>query len=195
MRSSRPRTCSSGTCCRPAPRWSVAIAFVTTVSVPMAAALAVVGGIVVVAMFRLAAAGKPLHHEFADKSRDRSTARWSTSSATCRWCGHFAASAASTAASTRTIDREMTARQRSLLYLERLRILHALVTVVLTIGLLAWAIALWQRGSDHHRRRRAGLHARTFRAACDARSRGRAGRRDPASGAARRSARDAAGAA
>ncbi len=45
-----------------------------------------------------------------------------------------------------TIDRELTARQRSLLYLERLRILHALVTVVLTIGLLAWAIALWQRG-------------------------------------------------
>ena len=35
---------------------------------------------------------------------------------------------------------ELTARQRSLLYLERLRILHALVTVVLTIGLLAWAV-------------------------------------------------------
>jgi ATP-binding cassette subfamily B protein len=32
------------------------------------------------------------------------------------------------------------------LYLERLRILHALVTVVLTIGLLGWAIALWQAG-------------------------------------------------
>ena len=47
----------------------------------------------------------------------------------------------------RTVDREMTARQRSLLYLERLRIIHALVTVVLTIGLLAWAISLWQRGA------------------------------------------------
>ena len=45
------------------------------------------------------------------------------------------------------VDREMTARRRSLLYLEKLRILHALVTIVLTIGLLAWAIVLWQRGA------------------------------------------------
>ena len=76
----------------------------------------------------------------------RSTAKWSTSSATCRWCGHFAACGREHRRFDRTIDREMTARQRSLLYLERLRMLHALVTVVLTIGLLAWAIALWQRG-------------------------------------------------
>ena len=46
----------------------------------------------------------------------------------------------------RTVDREMTARQRSLLYLEKLRLLHAVVTIVLTVGLLAWAIVLWQRG-------------------------------------------------
>ena len=39
-----------------------AIALVTIVSVPMALTLAAVGGVVVVAMFRLAAAGKPLHH-------------------------------------------------------------------------------------------------------------------------------------
>ena len=44
-----------------------------------------------------------------------------------------------------TVDREMTARRRSLLYLERLRLIHALVTVVLTIALLAWAILLWQQ--------------------------------------------------
>jgi ATP-binding cassette subfamily B protein len=45
-----------------------------------------------------------------------------------------------------TVGREMTARQRSLLYLERLRLIHAVVTVVLTVGLLAWAIHLWQAG-------------------------------------------------
>jgi ATP-binding cassette subfamily B protein len=44
------------------------------------------------------------------------------------------------------VDQEMTARRSSLLYLERLRILHASVIVVLTGGLLAWAIYLWQRG-------------------------------------------------
>jgi ATP-binding cassette subfamily B protein len=33
------------------------------------------------------------------------------------------------------------------LYLEKLRILHAVFTIVLTLGVLAWAIALWQRGA------------------------------------------------
>src|ERR1700752_1001624 len=40
----------------------------------------------------------------------------------------------------------MTARQSSLRYLEKLRVTHALVVVVMTLVLLAWAIALWQRG-------------------------------------------------
>ena len=45
-----------------------AIALVATVSVPMSLGLAVIAGIVVVAMFRFAAAGKALHHDFADKA-------------------------------------------------------------------------------------------------------------------------------
>ncbi len=46
----------------------VAIGFVTTVSLPMAAVLCGVGGLVVLVMFRLAAAGRPLHHAFADRA-------------------------------------------------------------------------------------------------------------------------------
>src|SRR6185503_19700732 len=122
-----------------------AIAFVTTVSLLMAAALTVVGGIVVFGMFRLAAAGRPLHHEFADKTAavdGEMVDVIGNMSLVRAFCGlgyeHRRFDV--------TIDRELTARQRSLLYLERLRILHALVTVVLTIGLLAWAITLWQRG-------------------------------------------------
>jgi ATP-binding cassette subfamily B protein len=124
----------------------VAIGFVSAVSVPMAATLAVVGGVVVVAMFRMASAGKALHHEFADKTAtvDGEMIDVISNMLLVRaYCGlgrehrRF----------DRTIDREMTARQRSLWYLERLRIVHALVTVALTIGLLAWAIALWQRGA------------------------------------------------
>ena len=45
-----------------------AIAFVLTVSGPMATLLAVVAVVLVVAMFRLAAAGKRLHHDFADRA-------------------------------------------------------------------------------------------------------------------------------
>src|SRR6185312_14911961 len=45
-----------------------------------------------------------------------------------------------------TVDRELTARGRSLRYLEKLRLVHAAVTVVLIIALLAWGIQLWQQG-------------------------------------------------
>jgi ATP-binding cassette subfamily B protein len=123
----------------------VAIAFVSAVSAPMAATLAGVGAVVVVAMFRMASAGRPLHHEFADKTAtvDGEMIDVISNMFLVRaYCGlgrehrRF----------DRTIDREMTARQRSLWYLERLRIVHALVTVALTIGLLAWAIALWEGG-------------------------------------------------
>src|SRR3984957_4668302 len=45
-----------------------AIGFVQTISVPMAFTLALVGGVTVATMFHLAAAGRPLHHDFADKT-------------------------------------------------------------------------------------------------------------------------------
>jgi ATP-binding cassette, subfamily B, bacterial len=40
----------------------------------------------------------------------------------------------------------MSARLRSLQYLEGLRLLHAVVTIVLTVAVVAWAIVLWQHG-------------------------------------------------
>jgi len=124
----------------------IAIGFVVTVSVPMAAVLMALAGILVVAMFRLAAAGRPLHHEFANRAAavdgemvdvvGNMPLVWS-------FCGvrreHSRLDA--------TIQREMTARRRSLLYLEKLRLFHAAVTVVLIIALLAWAIVLWQNGA------------------------------------------------
>src|SRR6266511_1961036 len=124
----------------------IAIGFVVTVSLPMAAVLLALAGVLVVAMFRLAAAGRPLHHEFAHRAAavvgemidvvGNLPLVWS-------FCGlgreHSRLDA--------TIDREMTARRRSLLYLEKLRLFHAVVTVVLIIALLAWAIVLWQNGT------------------------------------------------
>jgi ATP-binding cassette subfamily B protein len=122
-----------------------AIGFVATISIPMAATLALVGGVTVAAMLHLAAAGRPLHHDFAEKTAavDGEMVDVVTNMQLVRaFCGlsreHHRFDA--------TIDREMTARRRSLLYLEKLRIMHALVTIVLTLGLLAWAIVLWQRG-------------------------------------------------
>src|SRR5262247_1337976 len=98
----------------------IAIAFVVTVSAPMAAVLMGIAGILVLAMFRLAAAGRPLHHEFANRAAavdgemvdvvGNMPLVWS-------FCG---------------IGREH----------RRLG-----VTIVLIIALLAWAIMLWQNGA------------------------------------------------
>jgi ATP-binding cassette subfamily B protein len=118
-----------------------AIAFVLTVNTQMAAVLSIVGGVVVFGMFRLAAAGRPLHHEFAEKTA-------AVDGEMVDVIGNMSLVRAFSGLGheyhrlDKTIDRELTARRHSLLYLERLRILHALVTVVLTIGMLAWAIVL-----------------------------------------------------
>ena len=121
-----------------------AIALISTVSLPMAAGLAGVAGIMVGVMFRLAASGRPLHHDFAGKAAavDGEMTDVVTNMPLVRAFGgllreHHRFDA--------TVDREMEARRRSLFYLEKLRIFHAVVTIVLALGLLAWAIMLWQQ--------------------------------------------------
>ncbi|MGE0224934.1 MAG: ABC transporter ATP-binding protein [Acetobacteraceae bacterium] len=44
------------------------------------------------------------------------------------------------------VGQEMAARRRSLYYLEHLRLIHAVLTVLLTAGVVAWGLMLWQRG-------------------------------------------------
>ena len=123
-----------------------AIALIGTVSLPMSAGLIVIAGAMVAAMFHLAAAGKPLHDDFANKAAavDGEMIDVINNMPLVRaFCGlryeHDRFDA--------TVNRELTARGRSLRYLEKLRLTHAGVTVVLTIALLAWAIVLWQRGA------------------------------------------------
>ena len=122
-----------------------AIALVATVSFPMAGVLSVAGSVIVVAMFRLAAAGKPLHHDFATKAAavdGEMVDVVSNMPVVKAFCGvrreldRFGAK----------VDCEVVARSRSLRYLERLRIAHAVVTAAFTIGLVAWAVILWQHG-------------------------------------------------
>jgi ATP-binding cassette, subfamily B, bacterial len=123
-----------------------AIALVRTISLPMALGLAVVAGIMVCLMFRLAAAGRPLHHDFADKAAavDGEMVDVVGNMPLVRAFSGFAREHRRFDA---TVDREMDARRRSLLYLEKLRIFHAVVTIVLTLCLVAWAIMLWQQGA------------------------------------------------
>ncbi len=122
-----------------------AIALIGTVSLLMSLGMVVIVGTMVVAMFHLAAAGKPLHDDFANKAAavDGEMVDVINNMPLVRaFCGlgheHDRFDA--------TVNRELDARGRSLRYLEKLRLVHAGVTVALTIGLLAWAVTLWQRG-------------------------------------------------
>jgi len=123
-----------------------AIALVFTVSVPMAVGLSFVSGALVVVMFRMAAAGRPLHHDFASKAAavDGEMTDIVGNMPLVRAFGGFRREHRRFDT---TVEREMDARRRSLFYLEKLRIFHALVTIVLVLGLLAWAIVLWQSGA------------------------------------------------
>jgi ATP-binding cassette, subfamily B, bacterial len=123
-----------------------AIALIATISLPMASVLLAAGCTIVIAMFRLAAAGKPLHHDFAAKAAavDGEMVDVVSNMALVKsFCGIMREQDRFDA----TIDREMTSRRRSLIYLEKLRLAHAAITAAFTIGLVAWAIMLWQRGA------------------------------------------------
>ncbi|NEU95699.1 ABC transporter ATP-binding protein [Bradyrhizobium uaiense] len=122
-----------------------AITLVGTVSVTMSAVLVLIAGTMVVAMFRMAAAGRPLHDDFANRAAavDGEMVDVINNLPLVRaFCGlgyeHDRFDA--------TVNRELVARGRSLRYLEKLRLVHAGVTVVLTIAMLAWALSLWQQG-------------------------------------------------
>ena len=120
-----------------------AIAFLTVVSGRMAAVLVVVASIVMTVMFRIAAAGKPLHHAFADKAAavDGEMVDVIGNMALVKAFGGIAREHRRFDA---TVGLEVTARRRSLQYLEKMRLLHAIVVVLMTLALLAWAIRLWQ---------------------------------------------------
>ncbi len=120
------------------------IALLATISPAMAAILVVAACSLGMILARMAAAGRDLHRHYAataatvdgelvDVINNMSLVR--AFGATLRERERFAD----------RVDSEMRARGASLRYLERLRQLHAATTAVLTAGLLAWAIHLWQQ--------------------------------------------------
>ena len=129
------------------PAFAVAfsIALLATISPAMAGILVLAACGLGVILAHMAAAGRHLHKHYAataatvdgelvDVINNMSIVR--AFGATVRERERFAD----------RVDHEMRARGASLRYLERLRQLHAATTALLTAGLLAWAIHLWQ----HH---------------------------------------------
>jgi ATP-binding cassette, subfamily B, bacterial len=119
------------------------IAFLATVSLQMTGAMILVAAVMIVVLFRLAARGAPLHRNFADcaAAADGEMVDVISNLPLVRAFGGLGYEHRRF---DETIGRESTARRRSLFYLEKLRLLHALVTATLTAALLAWAVVLWQ---------------------------------------------------
>src|SRR5260370_12135147 len=113
----------------------------------MVVVLMTIAGLMVVALFRFAAAGQPLHHDFADKAAavdGEMVDVISNMPLVWTFCGRGREYRRIDA----TVAREMEAPRSSLLYLERLRIGNAAVTIVIAIGMLTWAVIALDKGAS-----------------------------------------------
>jgi ATP-binding cassette subfamily B protein len=122
-----------------------AIGYLASVSLPMASVLLAIAAVIILLLFRLAANGKPLHQGFADRAA-RVEGELADVIGNMPLVRTFGAFRREHSRFDRTVRRELSARRRSLRYLEKLRLLHAAITIVLTVAILAWAIVLWQHG-------------------------------------------------
>jgi len=122
-----------------------AIGYLALVSPAMMASLAVVSVGLAAVLYRLAAAGTPLHRGFADKAA-RVDGEMVDVIGNMQLVRAFGALGREHRRFDAAVGQEMDARRKSLVYLEKLRLIHASITIVLTFALLAWALLMWQHG-------------------------------------------------
>ncbi len=123
----------------------VSVIFVATISIPMAAGVLVIAVAMIWALFHLAENGRPLHDRFASEAA-AVDGEMIDVVGNIRVVRAFGGVAREILRFAQTVGRESRARQASLTYLERLRLGHSIVTIALTIGLLAWVLILWRDG-------------------------------------------------
>jgi len=122
-----------------------AIGFISTVNPLMASVLVAIALVLGAVIFWLARNGTPLHRTYA-------TAAAGVDGELVDVIGNmgvvraFGATLRERRRLGANIETEMGARRRSLIYLEKLRLIHAVMTALLTAGVVAWAILLWQHG-------------------------------------------------
>ena len=122
-----------------------AIVMIISVNPLMAAGLLTCSAILSVILFKLARRGSARHHTFATKAAavDGELVDVISNMALVR---AFGMTFSEQKRFRSTVKSEMDARRESLLYLERLRLLHAVITAMLSAGLLGWALWLWNAG-------------------------------------------------
>jgi ATP-binding cassette subfamily B protein len=122
-----------------------AIALLANVDPLMAIALVLAATALGLVIARLAARGQGLHTAYAERAAavDGEVVDVVQNIGLVR---AFAAFGRERRRFARVVGTEVAARQRSLRYLEKLRLLHAVATAVLTAALLAWVVTLWEAG-------------------------------------------------
>jgi ATP-binding cassette, subfamily B, bacterial len=119
-----------------------AIVMIAAVSPAMAGALVLVSGSLGAALYALARRGTSRHHAFAVQAA-RVEGELIDVLGNMGVVRGFGATFGEHRRFDAVLANETAARQRSLRYLERLRLLHAVVTVMLSAGLLGWTLWLW----------------------------------------------------
>ena len=123
----------------------IAIGFIGSVNQPLAGTLLLLSGCLGTLVFWLARRGTGRHRAYAEKAAAldgelvdviSNFAVVRAFGATIREQHRFGA----------TMGQEMGARRHSLYYLEHLRLIHAVLTTLLTAGVVGYGILLWQRG-------------------------------------------------
>ncbi len=121
------------------------ILFIGSVNPPLAAALVLIAGALGSLVYALARRGTDLHRAYAARAAglDGELVDVVSNMAVVR---AFGATLRERQRIGIRIGAEMTARRGSLFYLEKLRLIHAGLTAILTAGVVAVGIALWQHG-------------------------------------------------
>ncbi len=122
-----------------------AIFFIGSVNPPLAAALVVISTALGALIYWLARRGTALHRAYAERAAglDGEIVDVVTNMGVVR---AFGATFREQRRIGERVGREMASRTNSLIYLEKLRLLHAALTALLTAGVVAIGILLWQHG-------------------------------------------------
>ncbi|HEY6431523.1 MAG TPA: ABC transporter ATP-binding protein [Acetobacteraceae bacterium] len=121
------------------------IFYIGSVNPPLAMVLVVLAAALGLLIYRLAKHGTPLHRSYAENAAtlDGEVVDVIGNMGVVR---AFGATLRERRRFGSRVAQEMTARRTSLLYLEKLRLIHAVLTALLTAAVVAFGILLWQHG-------------------------------------------------